>query len=93
MRGNKKYEGSIKVLGFEADALNRAAKAAGFEDITDVPHEFITILISYKKNPADVLTTVTMSGVQFTEDGFEMEQGAKNREVSLPYIAMNREFK
>ncbi|MEN4762664.1 MULTISPECIES: hypothetical protein [unclassified Chryseobacterium] len=93
MRGNKKYEGSIKVLGFEADALNRAAKAAGYDDITEVPHELITILISYRRNSSDPLTTITMSGVQFTEDGFEMEQGAKNREVSLPYIAMNREFK
>nr|WP_315032492.1 hypothetical protein [uncultured Chryseobacterium sp.] len=90
MKGNTKYEGNVKLLGFEADALNKAAQAAGYDDITEVPHELIVITISYKKRPVDKITTIVTSGVQFTEDGFEMEQGAKNREVTLPYIAMSR---
>ncbi|KFF26811.1 hypothetical protein [Chryseobacterium vrystaatense] len=90
MKGNTKYEGNIKLLGFEADALNKAAQAAGYEDITEVPHELIVITISYKKRPGEKINTIVTSGVQFTEDGFEMEQGAKNREVTLPYIAMSR---
>ncbi|AZA84782.1 hypothetical protein C1637_18545 [Chryseobacterium lactis] len=90
MKGNTKYEGNVKLLGFEADALNRAAQIAGYDDITEVPHELIVITISYKKKATDKVTTIVTSGVQFTEDGFEMEQGAKNREVTLPYIAMSR---
>jgi hypothetical protein len=90
MKGNTKYEGNVKLLGFEADALNKAAQAAGYDDITEVPHELIIITISYKKKATDKITTIVTSGVQFTEDGFEMEQGAKNREVTLPYIAMSR---
>lgn len=90
MKGNTKYEGNVKLLGFEADALNKAAQAAGYDDITEVPHELIVITISYKKRSTDSITTIVTSGVQFTEDGFEMEQGAKNREVTLPYIAMSR---
>ncbi|KMQ63011.1 hypothetical protein ACM46_13760 [Chryseobacterium angstadtii] len=90
MKGNTKYEGNIKLLGFEADALNRAAQIAGYDDITEVPHELIVITISYKKKAGEKINTIVTSGVQFTEDGFEMEQGAKNREVTLPYIAMSR---
>lgn len=90
MKGNTKYEGNIKLLGFEADALNKAAQAAGYDDITEVPHELIVITISYKKKQGEKINTIVTSGVQFTEDGFEMEQGAKNREVTLPYIAMSR---
>ncbi|MDR6919378.1 MULTISPECIES: hypothetical protein [Chryseobacterium] len=89
-KGNAKYDGNIKLLGFEADALNKAARDAGYDDITEVPHELIVITISYKKKASDKGTTIVTSGVQFTEDGFEMEQGAKNREVTLPYIAMSR---
>lgn len=87
--GNKKYEGNIKVLGFEADAMDKAAQDAGFEDITEVPHEAIVITIAYKKRPTDTITTITATGVGFTETGIDMEQNAKHREVTLPYLAMN----
>ncbi|WP_312394732.1 hypothetical protein [Chryseobacterium sp.] len=90
-KGNIKYEGNIKILGFEADAMNKAAQAAGYDDITEVPHELIVITISFKRRITDKLQTIVSSGVQFTEDGFSMEQGAKNREVTLPYIAMSRQ--
>jgi len=47
MDGNVKYEGSIKILGFELDALNKAAQVAQYSDITEVPHEAIVITCSY----------------------------------------------
>ncbi len=89
MSGNKKGSGSIKVLGFEADAMNKAARDAGFDDITDVPHEAIVITCAYKKRAIDPIKTYVASGVAFTEAGTDLEQNAKFREITLPYLAMN----
>ena len=88
--GNITYDGNIKVLGFEADALNQAAQAAGFDGITGVPHELIVMTIRFKKSLVDRPTFITVRGMAFTEDGDGMEQGAKNREVTLPFLAMDR---
>lgn len=87
--GNKKGTGSIKVLGFEADAMNKAARDAGFEDITDVPHEAIVVTCAFKKRPIDPIKTYIASGVAFSESGVDLEQNAKFREITLPYLAMN----
>jgi len=87
--GNKKIEGSIKILGFELDQLNRAANAAGFQDITEVPHEAIVITLSLKKTVIDPTTTVFVRGVAFTEYAQAMEQNAKMREITLPVLAMD----
>ena len=89
MPGAKKYEGSIKLLGFEADAMNAAAAAAGYGDITEVPHESIVITASFKRRQSDPIKTYVATGVGFTECGVEMEQNAKHREITLPYVAMN----
>lgn len=89
MTGNKKGSGNIKVLGFEVDSMNKAARDAGFEDITDVPHELIVITCSYKKRVTDTIKTYVASGVAFTEAGTDLEQNAKFREITLPYLAMN----
>ena len=86
--GNKKYEGSIKILGFEADAMNDVAQAAGYDDITDVPHEAIVMTLRWKKNKIDRPRFKTIAGIAFTENGFSQEQNAKYREVTLPYLAM-----
>lgn len=87
--GNVKVEGNIKVLGFEADALNQAAQIAGYDDITNVPHELIVMNIKLKKTLADKPVHIAVRGIAFTESGDSMEQGAKNREITLPYIAMD----
>jgi hypothetical protein len=87
--GNIKCEGNFKVLGFERDALNKAARAAGYDDITSVPHEAIIAKIVYQKAKTDPKTTVTIIGCSFTEVGGAMEQGAKMSEVTLPWIAMD----
>lgn len=89
MRGNKKGSGSIKVLGFEADKMNKAARDAGYEDITDVPHETIVVTCSYKKRAVDPIKTYTATGVAFSEAGTDLEQNAKFREITLPFMAMN----
>ena len=87
--GNKKNSGNIKVLGFEADAMNKAARDAGYDDITDVPHEAIVITCSFRKRKTDPIQTYVASGVAFTEAGADLEQNAKHREITLPYLAMD----
>lgn len=92
MNGNKKYEGNVKLLGFEVDALNKAATTAGYGDITEVPHEAIVITCSFKRRITDPISSYTATGVAFTENGIDLEQNAKHREITLPYIAMNIDF-
>jgi len=87
--GNKKVEGNIKILGFELDQLNMAANIAGFQDVTEVPHEAIVVTLSFKKSPVDKTTTVAVRGIAFTEYAHAMEQNAKMREVTLPLLAMD----
>jgi hypothetical protein len=87
--GNKKFEGSLKLLKFEVDMLNDAAVLAGYDDILEVPHRLITITCDYKKNANDPKRTITVEGVAFTELSRAMEQNAKMSEISLPLIAMN----
>ncbi|MDR2472146.1 MAG: hypothetical protein LBD53_01100 [Tannerella sp.] len=87
--GNKSYTGNISVLGFEVDAMNRAARAAGFEDITEVPHEAIVITAKFQKLKTDPKTFITVTGVSFSEVPHAMKQNDKNREIQLPFLAMN----
>lgn len=87
--GNNKYSGNIKLLGYEVDAMNKAAKDAGYDDITEVPHELVVLSLSFKKKLTDPLTTYTVRSLKFTEWGAEMEQGAKMRETTLPYKALS----
>ncbi len=86
--GNKKYDGNLKLLKYEVDLLNDAAQAAGYEDITEVPHEAIVITCQFKKTAQSASRTHAARGVSFTEMPFGMEQNAKNTEVTLPFIAM-----
>lgn len=87
--GNIKCEGNFKVLGFELDAFNKAAQAAGYDDISQVPHELINATIKFQKTKLEKPTIVTIIGCAFTEVGGAMEQGAKMREVTLPWISMD----
>jgi len=87
--GNETITGNIVVLGFELDQLNQAANAAGFQDITEVPHEAIALTASFKKTLADKKTTVLVRGIAFTEYAHAMQQNAKMREATLPFVAMD----
>lgn len=89
--GNIAFTGNFKVLGFELDAMNRAAKAAGYTDIVDVPHELITATCKFQKTKLDPKTYYTAIGIAFQEYASAMEQNAKMREVTLPYLAMSIE--
>jgi hypothetical protein len=86
--GNKKPEGSLKVLKYEFDKLNDAAQAAGYQDITEVPHELILITCAYKKKATDPMRVCEAAGVGFMEYEVAMEQNAKMTEISLPFLAI-----
>jgi len=87
--GNEAVTGNLVILGFELDQLNQSAQIAGYQDITEVPHEAIALTVSYRKTLADRKTTVAVSGVAFTEYTHAMQQNAKMREVTLPLLAMD----
>jgi hypothetical protein len=80
-RGNKSYTGEIALLKGAVDALNKAAVAAGGDDLTDVS---FTVGVVYKAKGTRVLQTDTLSGWEFTEYEKGMEQNAKKMEVTLP---------
>ena len=87
--GNESHEGNFKLLGYEVDALNRAAQQAGYKNITKVPHDSVLAVLAFKKAPKDPIKTVQIVGIKFKETGGSMEQGAKSREVTLPWIAID----
>lgn len=91
--GNKTYTGSLTLLKYEVDKMNEAAKLAGYEDITEVPHEAITATCVYRKRATDKPSTVTCAGVAFSSLTNAMQQNAKMTEVNLPFICMKTVFK
>ena len=88
-QGNIACSGNIKLFGFEADRLEHAAQAAGFDSILDVPHELLTITVSARKLAKDPITTWVATGVAFTETADGLSQGDKKRECTLPFICMD----
>lgn len=87
--GNVKCSGSITVLGFELDQMNKAAQAAGYDDITSIPHEATIITFTFRKTPLDPITKQVARGVAFTNLPNSLQQGAKNREIQLSFICMD----
>jgi len=86
--GNRKPEGSVDVLKYELDLFNDAAQAAGYDDITEVPHTLISITCSFKKTATSPMRTIEAVGVAIMEYEVGMEQNAKSTKVSLPFLAM-----
>lgn len=91
--GDKEYPGSIDLLKYEVDMLNDAAVQAGFEDITEVPHESIVITCVYKRLATDSPRTITAAGVAFTSLKAAMKANDKMTVVNLPFIAMKTTFR
>ena len=83
--GNRTYEGQIKVLKGAIDDMNRAAVAAGGEDILDMQFD---IVITYKPKGTRVLQIDTLVKVEVKDFEKGWEQGAKNMDVTLPIVFM-----
>lgn len=87
--GNKKIDGSIKLLKSEIDRLNDAAQAAGYEDITAVPYQLITATFVYKQGFNRQQRTDIITGIAFTDLERAMEQGAKQMDIDVPFVALS----
>lgn len=88
--GNESVNGSLKLLKFEVDMINEAAKTAGYQDLTAIPHEVVSITCQFKKTATSKAQTITAAGVSFSEYKIGQDQGAKYTEVSLPFLAMEQ---
>lgn len=88
--GNKKYDGVLSILKSDYDALDRAAIAAGYSDITDVPASQIVITCCYQKEGSAMLATDSLFGVSFTDAEDGMKQGEKFKEISLPFLFLRK---
>ncbi len=85
-RGNKKYEGTLMVLKSDFDDLTRAALAAGYNDITEVPGSLINISCVYDRGDGTPIQSVNLINVEFTDFEDGMKQGDKFKEISLPLL-------
>jgi len=83
--GNRKHTGTLKVYKSAVDAMNAAAKAAGFDDLTDVPW---VIVADYKQTTVSPRTTDTLPNVRFTKYSKGMEQNAKAMPIELPFLCL-----
>ena len=82
-RGNKSYEGSIRILQPEYDALNAAARG----DALDVNFD---IIVAYG-NPSkgDVIKTDLLSGVEITSKPKSLNQNDKFMEIELSILMLD----
>ncbi|MGH2645629.1 MAG: hypothetical protein ACRDE2_16890 [Chitinophagaceae bacterium] len=83
-RGNRTYEGEIKLLKYELDLLQTAAIAAGARDIMDIR---LDIIITYQQG-TNPLTTDALLGTEFKEYQKAMDQNAKFMEITIPILSM-----
>ncbi len=83
--GNRAYEGEIKVLKGALDDMNRAALAAGGDDILDLQFD---IVVTYKAKGTRALQTDTLVNVEVSNFEKGWDQGAQSMEVSLPIVFM-----
>jgi hypothetical protein len=83
--GNRTYEGQIKVLKGALDDMNRAAIAAGGDDILDLQFD---IVVTYKAKGTRALQTDTLVNVEVKDFEKGWEQGAKSMDVTLPIVFM-----
>lgn len=82
-RGNKSYEGSIRLLQSEYEALNAAAGG-------DALNVSFNIVVAYG-NPSkgDVIRTDLLMGVEITSKPKSLNQNDKFMEIELPLIMLD----
>ena len=81
--GNRSVSGEIMLLQEEYEALTLAGKGS----ILNL--KGLTGIVNYG-NPSegDTPITDTITGIYFTDDNKELKQGAKNMEITLPFVAL-----
>ena len=83
--GNKAHTGELVIYKSVMDTMNKAAVAAGFDDLTDLPW---VITVAYKATSTANKTTVTFPGCRFEEFESGAENNQKAIEVTLPFKSL-----
>lgn len=86
--GKKEYEGTITVLQSELIAMQAAAKAKGYDDITDLEFD---IIVSYIPE-GGVVQTDKVVNASITEAPNSIKVDDLYSEHALPFIACNVEY-
>lgn len=86
--GKKEYEGTITVLQSELIAMQTAAKAKGYEDVTDLEFDIIVSYIS----ETGVVQTDKVVNASITEAPNSIKEGDLYSEHALPFIACDVEY-
>lgn len=80
--GNKAFSGELEVYKSVVDEMNRAAKLAGHDDLTDVPW---VVTADYKATATEPPQTDTLPNVRFGEFEKGLENNAKSMPINLPF--------
>lgn len=88
VRGNKSYEGEIKLLQSELEAL-QAASGTG-NDVTDIPAFDIIVAYIPRQGGTQIVTDI-IKYCEFKEVEKAMNQGDKFMEITLPFVALDIE--
>lgn len=83
--GNKSYEGELRLLKGNLDALNLAAIAAKGTDITDIAFD---LTVTFQPSGNRPLVTRVIIDVEVKEFEESLMQGDKKMEITLPFIAL-----
>lgn len=86
--GRKEYEGTVTVLQSELIAMQAAAKAKGYDDVTDLEFD---IIVSYVSE-SGVVQTDKVVNASITEAPNNMKEGDLYSEHALPFIACDMEY-
>ena len=86
--GKKEYEGTITVLQSELIAMQAAAKAKGYDDITDLEFD---IIVSYIPD-GGVVQTDKVVNASITEAPNSIKVDDLYSEHALPFIACDVEY-
>lgn len=87
--GNKSYEGELKLLQSEVEALNTAAKEAGYDDLTDFSFNISVAYTPKNLSESSTIARKKIISAEITEFEEGMEQGDKFMEITLPFIALD----
>ncbi len=84
VRGNKAYEGEIKLLQSELEALQQAAGRG--KDLTDI--RGFDIVVAYVPRQGGQIVTDVLKHCEFIEVEKAMDQGDMFMEITLPFVAL-----
>lgn len=92
-KGNISNEGEITLTQSELETLTLLAKAStGRSSILGLNLNAVVCYGNPLQDPAAVMTTDRLYGIQFTENSKALKQGDKYMEVTLPFICTDIQY-